>query len=146
LSFQWLLTASDSSQTQMTGINSLVQPELTGNLFACGYLDTGASGGSYAVVYRFDDNGVPKLFYRWGDGSTNKDTCQSIRYDRVRKELVMLLEVTSPSLRPDYNTYSSESGNNKDLLIVRMSESGVFRSATNINFERAGASFFLPPN
>ena len=132
----------------MNGINSLVQPEQTSSLFACGYrwVDSITKTGTYAVVFKFDDSGSIKLNYQWGDGSTNEDTCKSVRYDKVRKELVLLLEVTSPSLRPDYNTYSAESGSNKDLLIVRMSESGVFRSAININFERAGISFNLAPN
>jgi hypothetical protein len=72
--------------------------------------------------------------------------CKAVTYDDRRKEVVLLLEVTSPSLRPDYNRYSSSSGDNKDLLIIRMSESGSLRQAININFEKASISFSISAN
>jgi hypothetical protein len=34
------------------------------------------------------------------------DTCRGIDYDKDNREIVLIMEVTSPNLRPDYYLYS----------------------------------------
>lgn len=43
----------------------------------------------------------------FGSRSGNEyDTCRGIDYDKDNREIVMIMEVTSASLRPDYYLYS----------------------------------------
>jgi len=58
----------------------------------------------------------------------------------------MILEVTSPSLRPDYYLYSKYSSERRDLLIVTMKEDGRLQEAYNINFNDASIDMYVGVN
>ena len=58
-----------------------------------------------------DSDGDIKFLYKWGSrtdvgsvdaADTNNDVARAINYDDIRKEIVVLMEVTSEGLRPDY--------------------------------------------
>ena len=73
----------------------------------------------------------------------NNDACKSVSFDRANRAVVFMLEVTSPSLRPDYSKYSRFSAQNTDILIISMRESGQFVSGFNINMDTASVSLML---
>lgn len=61
-----------------------------------------------------DSDGDIKFLYKWGSRADNgvsdaedpnKDVARAINYDDIRKEIVVLMEVTSEGLRPDYQKY-----------------------------------------
>lgn len=59
-------------------------------------------------MMKFDENGVVQFLYRWGEGADKQpDNCRAIDYDYTKSEVVIMLETTSPSLRPDYSQYST---------------------------------------
>lgn len=70
--------------------------------------------GRYAVVFKMDSDGDIKFLYKWGSrvdngeldaADPNNDVARAINYDDIRKEIVVLMEVTSEGLRPDYQKY-----------------------------------------
>jgi len=143
----WKLEIKDKSGgaaplSEMNEIYSFVQPENSNQIYMCGYkwADPTQEAERAASFFKMDDDGDILYFYQWGDG-TKKDTCKSITYDETKKEVVLLLEVTSSTLRPDFAKYSAYSEENSDILIVRMSESGQPRFAHNINMDIAAISF-----
>lgn len=75
----------------------------------------------------------------WGE-SGNYDSCRAVSFDENRREVVFMLQTTSPSLRPDYSRYSKYSGSNSDILIITMKESGQLMSGFNINMDTASVS------
>lgn len=58
----------------------------------------------------------------------------------------MLLETTSPNLRPDYNRYSTYSSKDSDTLIILMEESGSIIKGYNINNWDASVAMRLAEN
>jgi len=50
---------------------------------------------------------------------------------------VVLLEVTSPGLRPDYDDYAKWSNKSSDLLIIVMKTGGQIQRGYNINMNKA---------
>lgn len=81
-----------------------------------------------------DQDGEIKFLYKWGQhiGSpildsnlvTSNDIARAITYDDMRKEMVVLMEVTSQGLRPDYEKYYEYSAASSDLLIVTIKTGG----------------------
>lgn len=67
--------------------------------------------------------------------------CRSIAYDTATRQVILLLEVRSPSLRPSYNSYKAASDKQADLLIVKMLDGGLVSSAININYDKASITF-----
>jgi len=55
----------------------------------------------------------------------------------------MIMEVTSPALRPDYDLYAQYSGTKRDLLIVTMKPEGRLLEAYNINMADAAIDLYV---
>lgn len=58
----------------------------------------------------------------------------------------MLLEASSSTLRPDYETTKTTSGAATDIVIIRMSSNGEILGGHNINMYDSGVSFQLAQN
>ena len=80
-----------------------------------------------------DSDGDIKFLYKWGQRSNtgsvdaadlNNDVARAINYDDIKKEIVVLMEVTSPGLRPNYEKYGEYSKASSDLLIVTIKTGG----------------------
>jgi hypothetical protein len=81
-----------------------------------------------------DQDGEIKFLYKWGEHTSDPivnsnaanihDVARAINYDDMRKEMVVLMEVTSKGLRPDYSKYSTYSANSSDVLIVTIKTGG----------------------
>jgi hypothetical protein len=121
----------------MTEILAVVQPQDSDFLWCAGYAyrdSTDEESGKYAVVFKMDQDGDIKFLYKWGKYTGNpwvdtqqnhiQDVARAINYDDYRKEIVVLMEVTSPDLRPDYARYSAYSSASSDLLIVTIKTGG----------------------
>jgi len=59
---------------------------------------------------------------------------------------VLLLEATSPGLRPSYQDYATSSSKNSDTVIVIMQPGGRIRDGYNINNFDASVSMKLAEN
>ena len=99
---------------------------------------------------KIDKSGKIKYLYQWGDGTTTSnsstDVCKAITYDRESKEIIMLLEASSSSLRPDYETTKSTSGAATDIVIIRMRTNGEILGGYNINMHDSGISMQIARN
>ena len=83
----------------------------------------------------------------FGSRNTDQyDTCRGIDYDKDNREIVLIMEVTSENLRPDYYLYSQYSGTKRDLLIMTMKEDGRLLEAYNINMYDASIDLFVGNN
>mmetsp|Transcript_12358 Transcript_12358/g.19201 ORF Transcript_12358/g.19201 Transcript_12358/m.19201 type:complete len:238 (+) Transcript_12358:390-1103(+) len=96
----------------MNLINAYIQPKKGTQLFLCGwaYEDFDSSTqDTKAVFSKIDTSGRVQFVQLWGDGATsthvNSDSCKGIDYDEYTSELILLLEVTSKSLRPRFSSY-----------------------------------------
>ena len=107
-------STSDMIQdTKMSEILSVVQPDNNDFLWCAGYAyrDNDIPSNRIAVVMKMDDDGDIKFVKQWGtynvDPSTitKDDVARAINYDAGRKEIVVLMEVHSEGLRPDYEDY-----------------------------------------
>lgn len=133
----------------MNEILSFVQPARSNKIFACGwrYIDkVKHPDARLASVFKMDDQGDVQYVYVFGNRaweSESQDICKAIDYDPDNREIVMLLEVTTPELRPDYYLYSRYSAANKDILIVTMNDDGRLQEAYNINMGKAGISLYI---
>jgi hypothetical protein len=143
-------TASNISATHMTEILSVVQPQDSDSLWCAGYAyrdSTDEDSGKYAVVFKMDQDGEIKFLYKWGQytgepwydtqQATIQDVARAINYDDRRKEIVVMMEVTSPDLRPDYSKYKEYSSTSSDILIVTIKTGGQIMSGYNINMDKA---------
>lgn len=102
----------------MSDIVSAVQPQDSDFLWCAGYAfrnPADEDAGRYAVVFKMDSDGDISFLYKWGSRkdigdkdaeNVNNDVARAINYDDIRKEIVVLMEVTSEGLRPDYQKYS----------------------------------------
>ena len=82
--------------------------------------------------------------YSWGEGNTYQpDLCRSITFDEQKKEVVLLIESTSGSLRPDYSKYSTYSSLNADTLIMIIKDGGSIQYGYNINMYDASVTMNL---
>jgi len=98
-------------------------------------------------MFKMDDSGEILFLYMFGSRNTdNYDTCRGIDYDQENREIVMIMEVTSPNLRPDYYLYKDYSGANRDLLIVTMKADGRLLEAYNINMFDAAIDLYVGNN
>ena len=131
----------------MTDILDYVQPVGYNSLFVCGFaFDDAENEGTkkYAAFMKVTSNGRVEQFYRWGQGLDNQpDNCRSIAFDYNKREIILLLEVTSENLRPDYSSYSTYSSLNSDTLLVRLQDNGEIIKGYNINFDTASVSMKL---
>jgi len=80
-------------------------------LYACGYAYSNPfeNDKRYASMFRLSTKGAIEFdyLYWWGDrdeDSETDDICKSITYNEYFDELVLLLEVTSEELRPEYRS------------------------------------------
>jgi hypothetical protein len=137
--------------TDMSEIYSFVQPDKTNKIYACGYRwhDTPQKKARSASMFKMDDQGEIQYMYLFGlqgvkspiasvkyvmpvcyqDPSKSEpdhchDICRAINYDTENREVVMMLEVTSPALRPDLYLYKDYSAANRDILIMTMKDDG----------------------
>jgi hypothetical protein len=144
------LASSNTSATHMSEILAAVQPQDSDSLWCAGYNyrdSTDDESGRYAVVFKMDQDGDIEFLYKWGEyiGVTdldsnarlNHDVARAIKYDDIRKEIVVLMEVTSAGLRPNYDKYSAYSANSTDVLIVTIKSGGQIMSGYNINMDKA---------
>jgi hypothetical protein len=144
------MATTNNSATHMTEILSAIQPQDSDFLWCAGYAyrdSTDDDSGRYAVVFKMDQDGEIKFLYKWGEftGVTSTDSnaaaihdvARAINYDDIRKEIVVLMEVTSKGLRPDYSKYSTYSANSSDILIVTIKTGGQIMAGYNINMEKA---------
>jgi hypothetical protein len=134
----------------MTDILAYVQPKGQRYIYACGYAFVDATTDSTnkkAVMFKVSDRGQVQFMYSWGEGIVDKpDNCRSITWDESKNEVVLLIEATSSSLRPDYSKYSTYSNFNSDTLIVVMKDGGSIQYGYNINMYDASVSMFLAEN
>jgi len=141
--------AQEYPLSDMNEIYSFVQPPRSNKIFACGfkYIDQLTNPDArLASVFKMDDQGDVSYVYVFGNRaktSKGKDICRAIDYDPDNREIVMMLEVTTPELRPDYYLYSRYSAKNKDILIVTMNDDGRLQEAYNINMGKAGISLYV---
>ena len=160
------LAATNTSATHMTEILSAVQPFGSDFLWCAGYAlrdSTNEESGRYAVVFKMDQDGEIKFLYKWGqytgvsatdsNAFANNDVARAINYDDFKKEVIVLMEVTSKDLRPDYDKYSAYSSLNSDILIVIIKTGGQVMEGYNINMDKASiglqigdGSFFVLGN
>lgn len=98
-------------------------------------------------MFKVSDRGQMQYMYRWGEGLTDQpDNCRSITYDYSKNEVVLLVEATSPGLRPDYSKYSTYSSLNSDSVIIIMKDGGSVQYGYNINMYDASVSMLLSEN
>lgn len=57
-----------------------------------------------------------------------------------------MLEVTSNTLRPQYNSVYRYSSSNSDALIIKMSPGGQYTKGVNINYYTASISLYIGGN
>jgi len=109
-------TATAATDTKMSEILSVAQPNNNDNLWCAGYAyrDNDNPSDRIAVVMKMDDDGDIKFVKQWGKSvgtpgsvETVDDVARAINFDEKRGEVVILLEVHSEALRPDYSDYSS---------------------------------------
>lgn len=134
----------------MTDILAYVQPEGQRYIFACGYAFGDAvqeQTNKKAVVFKVSDRGQMQYMYSWGENLIDQpDNCRSITWDKKKNEVVLLLEATSPGLRPDYSKYSTYSSKNADTVIVIMKDGGSIQYGYNINMYDASVTMYLAEN
>ena len=98
-------------------------------------------------MMKFDKSGKISYLYQWGEGkataNSTTDACKAITYDRESKEIIMLLEASSSTLRPDYESTKSTSGAATDIVIIRMKANGEILGGHNINMYDSGISIQL---
>jgi hypothetical protein len=92
---------------------------------------------------KVDEDGNIRGFWTWGSGSSNYDSCQAVSYDESMNEVVYLLQATSSTLRPDLTSSYSAASTKRDLVMIRMTDSGNFMGAININFQRSAIDFYV---
>jgi 1,4-alpha-glucan branching enzyme len=94
----------------MNEIYSFVQPDRSDKIYACGFRWKDAKttqDRSTASMFKMNDQGEVLFLYMFGSRDTDQyDTCRGIDYDVDNREIVLIMEVTSPNLRPDYYLYS----------------------------------------
>jgi hypothetical protein len=144
------LASTNASTTHMSEIVDAVQPQDSDFLWCAGYAyrdSSDDSSGKYAVVFKMDQDGEIKFLYKWGQYTGSpivdsnqpliRDIARAINYDDVRKEIVVLFEVTSAGLRPDYDKYATYSANSSDIMIVIIKTGGQIMSGYNINMDKS---------
>jgi len=140
-------TNSPAPMSEMSEIYSYAQSSKDFNwIYGCGYkwINPDQRTHRNAVTMKMSTDGELQFVHVWASASVDqKDVCRSAAYDESREEIVFLMEVTSSTLRPNYNQYAKYSSAYKDLLIVRMSPGGTFNKAMNINYEGAAVDFLL---
>lgn len=95
-------------------------------------------------MFKMDGEGRVLYLYMFGTRNEDQyDTCRGIDYDADNREIVMILEVTSAALRPDYDLYAQYSGTRQDLLIVTMKPEGRLLDAYNINMRDAAIDLYV---
>jgi hypothetical protein len=116
---QDLTSGAVAPATKMSEILSVAQPNNNDNLWCAGYAyrDNDNPSNRIAVVMKMDDDGDIKFVKQWGDSVgdsatapssiTIDDVARAINFDEKRSEVVVLLEVHSEALRPDYSDYST---------------------------------------
>lgn len=67
--------------------------------------------------------------------------CRAVTYDESSNQIVLLLEVVSQELRPNFDSIVDYSYLNADLLIVLMETDGKIKEAVNMNFDTAAITF-----
>lgn len=104
---------------EMSEILSVVQPNDSNYLWFAGYVYRSDENPSdrIASVMKMDENGDILLVKQWGesigDSSTPvssipvDDIARAISFDEERSEIVILMEVHTENLRPDFAEYSS---------------------------------------
>lgn len=143
--------------TRMNEIQSYIQPKNKGAIYACGYASQtvirkvpvdGKEQEQEFEVYQSAmfkmsaSKGELDYLYTWGQANvysgvedvTHRDKCKVITYDYENREIVMMMETTNADLRPNLSQYKG-SIVYTDLVIITMSESGVFQNGYNINYE-----------
>jgi len=77
-------------------------------------------------MFKIDiEHGEIEYIYSWGKEKLfSIDKCKVITYDEEHNEVVMMLESTHESLRPDLTTLYNEAVYQTDIVIVTMSLSG----------------------
>lgn len=127
-------------------------------MFGCGYgspdltkvSGPGAVGSkdavAFAVLFKMDLDGNLLRFYQVGNavnsplpagGTGPRDTCRAIAYDSTRREVVAILEVTSPTLRTTHKPDvpgKTAIDQISDTLILTMDDSGGLKKAYAINY------------
>jgi len=147
----WKLEIKSSTdvapKTEMSEIYAYAQSSKDYNwIYGCGYkwVEPLQETHRNAVTMKMSTDGELQFVHVWANAKIDsRDTCRAAAYDESREEIVYLFEVTSSTLRPNYNQYQKASGQNSDLLIVRMSPGGTFGKAVNVNYEGAAIDFIV---
>ena len=128
----------------MSEILSVAQPNNNDNLWCAGYAyrDNEKPSNRIAVVMKMDDDGDIKFVKQWGDSVgdsatltssiTVDDVARAINFDEKRSEIVVLMEVHSERLRPDY---SEESYNDNCFYQVKMSRGDLEDSRIYVEYD-----------
>jgi hypothetical protein len=95
-------------------------------------------------MFKMDEEGRVLFLYMFGNRNAGEyDTCRGIDYDADNREIVLIMEVTSASLRPDYDLYKQYSEGKRDLLIMTMKADGRLLEAYNINMQDASIDLYV---
>lgn len=153
----------DFPASRMHEILSYVQPSTSSSIFGCGYRYEDAEEERvadmiyHAAIIKISDNGQVQFLYTFDDeiesydsSTTNddgdtiietySDICRAVNYDDQRNEIVFVMEVQNPNLRPSYDDYSDYSDVDSDIFIMVMKESGSISGAYIINQYDASVS------
>lgn len=150
------LVDKDLYSSLMTEIHSYVQPERKNSIYGCGaqVAEVALKSNPNDIYEAFTgamfkmnaESGDIDYMYTWGipevlsssasysDGLYSIDKCKVIAYDEENSEIVMMMESTHASLRPDLQVLYSDSDKQTDLVIVTMREHGDLEQAWNINY------------
>jgi hypothetical protein len=143
-------------ESEMHAINSMVQPAGSSLIYACGFTIVNSGDDIENVDYyhrasmvKVDEQGHIKYLYQWGG---EYDTCKGITFNDEKKEITLILEVTSEALRPKYKSYSNAEKLAGEILIITMTENGRILKGQNINLftsvpsSESDPSFYLGDN
>ena len=140
-------SSTSSGQSDMNQIFSYVNPKGGRDLYACGfrYVDATTEKDTAAVMFKMslDDGSMEYLRTfgtqgkvqdtdpyapptHWQDPGvqTAKDSCVAIAYNEKDRELVLVLEVNHPALRPDFRSYPTKTKEQTDVMIVTVDSAG----------------------
>jgi hypothetical protein len=134
----------------MNEIYSYVQPQRDKQwIYACGYKWVDPTQETYrnAVTMKLSNSGEIQFLDVWASAKVDqRDTCRAVSYDETNDEVVYMLEITSNTLRPSYNSVYRYSASNADAVIVTMRPGGQFLKGININYNTASISLYIGGN
>lgn len=142
--------ANAAPNSEMNEIYSVAQSKNDYQwIYACGYkwVDPTQETFRNAATMKLSTSGDIQFLDVWATTKQDqRDTCRAVSYDENKDEVVFMLEVTSNTLRPNYNDVYRYSASNADVLIVTMRPGGEYLKGVNLNYNTAAISMFIGDN